>query len=727
MAITHCVLISCGGRSQSGTQGLGTFFPPPSSHITYPQTSMVLEVGQPFAANIPSYFGSLASFSISPSLPAGLTLDGNTGAVYGVPSASSTSHVYTVSASNEGKSATAALTLVVNPRLATLLDLGAANVIVNILSSNGNVVVQDYSGHWVLINYASGTQIASGEQGGDLTYDNFQEFYRFENWPLDMAGPTLAVGISNGLEVRSASDGHLLSVITSPMIDPFGAYVNNSTWWRLASDGSYICAGSSAGLIAWSTSGNVLFTRAGNYSNANVFAGPGKIQVALGPAGANVIETLLVLDGSPSVGLVFSGSFNTWFLDGSRFLTNLSNGVWTYDNNSVQQSLVTLPTFDVLGGEGNWMWTIVSSTGAVTVYRIGSSNAAGSYSYGYSGMAIASANTLALLSEPPSLQIIDLSGENLSQNTYAVPTAHNSAYAAISSSVWLVGNDHGTVVDGASVSTTPRFLTQGTAFDIAGSTSAVAVAVANGTIYTFKPSITTPQQSINFSSSHVELSDDATVLGAAANTQDYQYLPDRTLNVYALPAATLTHSWPYQILEGSTGENVLFGFSLAGAGTNIGQSSGIWDGTAWHFLRQVTAVTGGPLIWSDNPSIPTTAGFFPSPPLLSPNGDLIAATSDVRTPSTVSTIYNNGTAVTTVPGFAVGWIDDNQVLVDSYVADQFGYITYSGCTIYSPTGAVLSSPPLPEIQSFQTVSPGADLHARHKHCLFHQHRTGNLD
>jgi hypothetical protein len=675
--------------------------PPPPSQLSYPQTSMVLEVGQPFAANIPSHSGSVESFSISPSLPAGLTLDAQTGAIHGISSASSTSNVYTVTASNQGGRTTAGLKLAVSPGVATLLDLGAVNQIVKILSSNGNVIVQDLFGHWVLIDYVSGTKIASGEQGLNATPPG----QTTGPWPLEVAGSTLAVGVANGLEVRSAIDGHLLGTIASPMIDPFGLNAPAS-WWRLASDGSYICAGSSAGLIAWSTTGNVLLTRTGNYSNANVFAGPGRIQIALGAAGANVVETVLLSDGSSSLGPVFSGSFNTWFLDGSRFLTNLSNGVWTYDSNSAQQSFVTLATFDELGGEGNWIWTIVHSSGAVTVYPVGSSNAAGSYSAGVDGRAIASGNTIGLLPYgTPSVKVIDLSGHSPAQNTYTVPTAYNSAYAATSGSVWLVGNWHGTVVDGASVSTTPRFLTQGTALNIAGSTSEVAVAVANGTIYSFNPSITTPQQSISFSSSHVELSADATVLAAAANTTDSQYQPDRTLNVYALPAATLTHSWPYELL-GQPGETDLFGFSLAAEGTKIGQVSGTWDGIAWHFLRQVTAVTGGPANWSDIPSSPTPPGFFPSPPELSPNGNLIAAASDVRTPTTATTIYNNGTPVTSVPGFAVAWIDDTELLVDSYVADVFGQIHYSGCTIYSPTGAVLSSPPLPEIQSFQSVSPG---------------------
>jgi hypothetical protein len=662
---------------------------PPPAQLVYPQTSLVLEVGQPFASDIPSYSGTVGSFSVSPSLPAGLTLDSNTGALYGVPSAASASNVYVVTASNQGGSTTTSFTLMVNPALTTLLDLGSATTTVKILSVNGKVVVQDGSGHWDLVDYASGTKIASGEQGVNVAPFGGP-------WPLDMASSTLAVGVANGLEVRSAADGHLLAIISSPMIDG-----STASWWRLASDGSYVCAGSSVGLSAWSTSGGVLVTRAGDYSKASVFPAPGNIQVALGAAGSNVIETISVADGSSFVGPAFSGSFNVWFLDGGHFLTSLANSVWTYDSSSVQQSFVALPPFDVLGGEGNWMWTIVSSSMTLTVYPVGSSTADASYTAGTDGVIVPSGETIGLLSYgTPSVEVVDLSGASSKQNTYAVATAYNGAYAATSASVWLSGNAHGTVLDGASISSTPRFLTQGEAFDIAGSTSDVAIAVANGTIYSFDPSITTPQQTISFSSSQVELSADGTVLAAAANTTDAQYHPDRTLNVYALPSGTLTFSWPYQYPGGAD----LFGFSLATGGSNIGQVTGTWDGSNWHYLREVTPVTGGSVLWSDTPSNPTITAF-PPPPMVSPDGNLIAAASDARTPLAVTSIYNNGILVTAVPGFAVGWIDDTQLLVDSYVIDN-DLVQYNGCSIYSPTGTVLSTPPLPEIQSFQTVSPG---------------------
>ena len=56
----------------------------------------------------------MTSWSVSPSLPAGLSLDSSTGAISGTPSAVTSSATYTVTASNTGGSDTATLTFVVN-------------------------------------------------------------------------------------------------------------------------------------------------------------------------------------------------------------------------------------------------------------------------------------------------------------------------------------------------------------------------------------------------------------------------------------------------------------------------------------------------------------------------------------------------------------------------------------------------------------------------------------
>jgi hypothetical protein len=505
----------------------------------------------------------------------------------------------------------------------------------------------------------------------------------------------LAAGVANGIEVRSAANGSLQAIISSPMIDQTSDEgFTSGTSWRLASDGSYICFGSTAGLTAWSSSGTVLFSLSGNYSGA-IFAAPGQIQVAPGPSGANVIQTVLTPSGSSSVGPAFSGNFNTWSLDGTFFLTNLSDTVWTYNAASSQTGFLTIPfnpsPEDTLGGEGGWIWAAEPFSN-LTIYGVGSTTVAASYPIGYD-VVIPSGTTLGIVPYGTAqVTVVDLSGSSPVATQYPVPTVYNAAYAAFSASQWLAGNMNGTVLDGASLTSTPRFLTHGTAFDIAGSSSIVAVAAADGTIYTFDPASTTPQQTIPFASSEVQLSTDGTVL-AAANVNGYVDQASLTLNVYELPAGTLTNSWPYNV-NGTE----LVGFSLATSGSNIGQITGIWNGSTWQYAREVTAITGGPTIWSDTPSA------FVSP-LLSPDGTLIAASNSTPASGAATTIYQNGTAIAAVPGFAVGWIDDSDLLVDTYTGEA-PYPSYTGSAIYSPTGTLVASPPLPEIKNFQTVGPG---------------------
>ena len=56
----------------------------------------------------------MTSWSVSPSLPAGLSLDSSTGAISGTPTAITSSASYTITASNTGGSTTASITIEVN-------------------------------------------------------------------------------------------------------------------------------------------------------------------------------------------------------------------------------------------------------------------------------------------------------------------------------------------------------------------------------------------------------------------------------------------------------------------------------------------------------------------------------------------------------------------------------------------------------------------------------------
>ncbi|WP_165420076.1 beta strand repeat-containing protein [Edaphobacter modestus] len=662
------------------------------SNLTYPQTTIIATVGQAIISDIPGVTGTVTSYAATPALPAGLSLSSSTGAISGTPTAVTAQAAYTVTASNSAGSTTAVVTIAVNKALATLLDLGHSAQIKLLRTTTTRVLSQDNSGHWALWDYTSGTELASGDQyfpgpSGAHTYP----FY----WPVDMAGQTVAIGQTNGLEVRSSSDGHLLSTIISPaMIDPTDSTVGNA-WWKLASDGSYICAGSQAGLSVWAPTGQLLVSRQGDYSAANTFAAPGEVRVADGAAGENVVETISTSTGTSSIGPAFSGQFNSWFLDGERFLTNTGTAVWTYSKSSVQEAIVSFPTVENLTGQGNWVWTYASNTtgSPLAIYPVGGNSPAATYNLSASAAVIPSGTTIGVLSYGTAASsVIDLSGSTLSKADYTLPVAFLSAYAATSTSQWLAGNTHGVVLDGSSLSTTPRYLGLGIAWSISGAAGRAAVATASGKILYFDPALSTPQGAISFSSSKIVLSSDGTVLASAANATDAQYETDRTLNFYSLPANTLTTSIPYQFLQGTPN---LYDFSLSSSGTMLGQVLGTYNGTTSTYVRQVAPVSGGPTVWSDNPPDPNNAIQ------LSPDGTLIAVSSGSGSSTSGTNILKNGLLVTAVPGWVVGWIDDNRVLVNNYAAYTNAY---SNSAIYDATGTKLATTTLPELLRIQPVT-----------------------
>jgi hypothetical protein len=222
----------------------------------------------------------------------------------------------------------------------------------------------------------------------------------------------------------------------------------------------------------------------------------------------------------------------------------------------------------------------------------------------------------------------------------------------------------------------------------------VAISTANGIISVFDPYPSTLQETINFSSGKLALSSDGTVLGASANANDGSYEPDRTLNFYSLPSGNVISTFPYNY-------NVfpdLLDFTLAASGTTIGQVTGTPSELFSSYARQVTPITGGSAFWSDTGNS--------NPILLSPDGTIVAVYNVPEDPSSTTSIFNyNNESLTTVPGAAVGWIDNNRILVNQYVlAGSRGnqYLQYS-CTIYSSAGVSLATPSLPELMSIQTV------------------------
>ncbi len=85
------------------------------SALTYTAAAAVYTLGTPIAADRPtSSGGAVASYSVSPTLPEGLTLDEDTGIISGTPAAVTAIASYTVTAANTSGSTTAALSITVN-------------------------------------------------------------------------------------------------------------------------------------------------------------------------------------------------------------------------------------------------------------------------------------------------------------------------------------------------------------------------------------------------------------------------------------------------------------------------------------------------------------------------------------------------------------------------------------------------------------------------------------
>jgi hypothetical protein len=658
------------GNAKAVLQISVTAIPPPSN-LLYPQTMINATVGTAIAPDTPTVTGTVAQYSISPALPAGLRLDTQAGTLSGTPTAPAAQANYTITASNATGNTTAQLTITVNSAGTVLLEQGHGTSILAIRMAADRVLSEDLIGHWVLWVYSTGDLLAQGDGAG--TADNNQ---------IDLAGQLAAISTSQGVQVYSTQDGHPIFTIPPP------------SWWRLAQDGSYVCAGTASALTVWSAAGQTEFALNGNYSAAVAFAAPGQVQVAAGPAGSSVIETDTVPAGTSRLSPKFSGNFYAWFLDGNRFLTTLGTAVWVYSNSGTQQALVTLPSTTQLTGQGDWLWTVTNNA-ALQVYAIGSSTPAQTFTIDLPSNYFASGTTIGVLPMAPThLSIIDLSGASPSRADFSLPSiAYLSAFAANSSSQWVAGNKHGVLLDGASLSTSLRHFGYGEVNSIVAASSEAIVSTAVGKLLHYDLSI--PQQvgSTDLFAGKLVLSSDGSVLAAAAPNSDAQFVTDRSLNIYSLPSMNAISSFPYAFNDTSS-TPFLADFSLSGSGGTLGQV--LLSLPASGYTREVTGISGSPTIWTDSGNS--------TPINLSPDGTLIAV-GNVLPPSAGSNlttnIFKNGSLVAAVSGYGEAWIDNGRLLVANYVQNGKEPTIFTGSTIYDATGATLANipPTLPPISN----------------------------
>ena len=83
----------------------------PPSGLSYTPSSASGTVGTPISSLMPTVTGTVTSYSVSPALPFGLSLDTSSGVISGTPSATASSADYTVTATNGTGSTTATVTI----------------------------------------------------------------------------------------------------------------------------------------------------------------------------------------------------------------------------------------------------------------------------------------------------------------------------------------------------------------------------------------------------------------------------------------------------------------------------------------------------------------------------------------------------------------------------------------------------------------------------------------
>lgn len=116
-ALLALLLLPLVGAVGCGGGGGGPAALPPSG-LTYAVAPLMLRADEAAVPDVPSVGGGTpTSWQVTPALPAGLVLDAATGVISGTPTAETPSATYTVTASNAGGSADAALDVVVGPAL----------------------------------------------------------------------------------------------------------------------------------------------------------------------------------------------------------------------------------------------------------------------------------------------------------------------------------------------------------------------------------------------------------------------------------------------------------------------------------------------------------------------------------------------------------------------------------------------------------------------------------
>ncbi|HKU42227.1 MAG TPA: hypothetical protein VJR89_28910, partial [Polyangiales bacterium] len=517
-----------------------------------------------------------------------------------------------------------------------LLELGHATSVVRIRQSASRIASQDAAGHWVLWNASTHDAIASGEIACPDAEPGCAS-----KVGVELAGDVFLVPLAQSIELRSVSNGQLLTTITA---DP--------TKFGLAADGGYVWTATATALRAWSPNGTPLFTRSGNYAAAEIFAAASELRVAKGPAGADRIE-LVALDGTPSTTPAFSGEFSTWFLDGERFVARMDAVSRIYSKTAAQVQILSVPVLQALaGGSGDYAWFYKTNGFDLTIFRVDQASSAfeqagGPFELFAMGSAVLMIDGEASPSGGRRTRVIDLGGSTPQTRELPRPLVDRVvAFAAVDAQHWTLGGQYGVLFDGAHADAAgkPTTLNCGAVHSIAGADNGrISVALAAGQVLHIALASRTLERVVPFSSSQVALSRDGGLLALAGNHKYDQYWADQSLLIYDMPAGTERNKWSY-----GWSTSYFSSFELARDARRVARV--VRNGT--------DRIISTDLQGADPHEIDTGATDILL--RLSPDGTRTAHNVDGQL---TTQIHHDGVLEGAADGLPVGWLDDTHLLL----------------------------------------------------------------
>ncbi|HKP55274.1 MAG TPA: hypothetical protein VJV78_01060 [Polyangiales bacterium] len=543
-----------------------------------------------------------------------------------------------------------------------LLELGHGTQVNRLRQSTSRIASQDLTGHWVLWNAQTHEMITSGQVGCPA-----EEPSCGTSHGIELEGDVLAVPLGHSIELRSAGTGQLLTTVTT-----------DSVWFGLAVDGSYLWAATTSALSAWSVNGVPLFTRAGNYASAQIFAAPTELRVGGGPVGSEYIERVS-LNGTPSTPPAFAGVFRAWFSDGERFITRADTVARIYSKTSEQLAILAMPTAqNSVGGSGEYFW--FSSSSKLSMYRLGQSTPVLDHSPEQSNvwLDVFAMRSVVLMREGPAVTLIDLAGSTPDTRELASPSPNAiEAFAAADAVHWSLSAGFGVLFDGAQPDSDdkPSVMNCGAVQSVAGAANGrVSVAVGAGQILHIALAARTIERVLPFSSSRVALTQDGSLLAAEG------YASDGRLRVYDMPAGTEHGVFP------GTSPSLPTAWELARGGQRIAGIVGNSSTGTKHII--VSDSRGKNLYDVDTGSNAVVIAR------LSPDGTRMAYAVQFQT---TAQILHDGVLEGAATGVPIGWLDDTQLLLQKHNIQNPLRPTFLGSVIVDRLGNTTATPALPEI------------------------------